>query len=155
VTKGKESSYIVLTVLILWRYRLLRHIMIYYMTKICPVLRIFVIERRISCSGGRWIGARSDYHADLATMAIALARLRARLSVQGSARTWRLTCVPMHDGVAHQRQLRLRRPSARVSGDLRHHDNASQRILRKFGKIWREQRAAQHHYNLYHAHVLA
>jgi hypothetical protein len=50
VTKEKESSYIILTVLILWCYIPLRHIMIYYMIIIYPVMRIIVTEGRFSCS---------------------------------------------------------------------------------------------------------
>jgi hypothetical protein len=46
----KESSYIVQTVLILWGYKPLHHIMRYYMTIIYPVMRIIVIEGRFSYS---------------------------------------------------------------------------------------------------------
>jgi hypothetical protein len=38
-------------ILNLWRSRLLRHIMTHYMTKVCPVMRVFVIESWYSCSG--------------------------------------------------------------------------------------------------------
>jgi hypothetical protein len=50
VTKIITLSKIIPTFLILGQYGLLRHIVTDYMTKFCPIMRVFVIESWYSCS---------------------------------------------------------------------------------------------------------